>query len=114
MRVKNILWLRKKTGSKKDINEGKVLGAISYLWIIGPIILLAEKKNEFVKFHARQGTALFLLSLIPMLMMIIWIVNLYGIITALQGKQTKIPIAYEIGEWIGKMIKVRKCDKYYL
>ena len=104
--------------SKQDAEKGKVLAAISYLWIVGLIVLLVEKKNKFVIFHAKQGTGLFAVSIIVLIISIIpvlgwllgwlqillFIVALYGLVMALMGNQTKIPVINELGEKISKFI----------
>jgi uncharacterized membrane protein len=110
-----------KTGVK-EAEQGKVMAAISYLSLIGLIVLLVEKKNKFTIFHAKQGTGLFaievilwILSVIPVIgwvlswfLWIVWIViglaSIYGIIMALTGKEVKIPVADSLGESIAKAI----------
>lgn len=92
--------------SKKDVEKGKTKAALSYLWAVGLIMLLTEKKNAFVKFHAKQGTALFILSLIPVIQIITPFIMLYGLIMAATGKSTKIPLVNEAGEWIANLLKM--------
>ncbi len=102
--------MAKKTG---DEVSGKALGALSYLWILGFIFLFIEKKNKFVIFHAKQATALFLIETILMLIPAIGMLSiipalaaLYGLIMAILGKEAKIPLAYELGEKIGQLLKI--------
>ncbi len=97
----------------EDEVSGKVLAALSYLWILGLIFLFIEKKNKFVIFHAKQATALFLIETIIMLIPVIGMLSilpglasLYGLIMAILGKETKIPLAYELGEKIGQLLKI--------
>jgi len=88
------------------------LAALSYLWILCIIPLLASK-DEFVKFHARQGVILFLielvLSLIAWIPLVGWLASLMvvivcviGIIKALNGEKWEIPYIYD---W-SKKIKI--------
>ena len=48
--------------SKEDINNGKGLALICY--IIAIIPFFAEKDNDFVKYHAKQGMNLFVVDAI--------------------------------------------------
>jgi uncharacterized membrane protein len=101
----------------KDIEENKVLAAISYLGILVLIPLLMKKESKFVKEHAKQGLVLFIAEIvlwivdlifafIPVLGLIIsiliWIVlvaigilSIIGLIYALQGKFWKMPLVYD-------------------
>ncbi|MBD3312438.1 hypothetical protein GF352_03235 [archaeon] len=104
--------------TKKEVKEGKLLAAMSYLMITGLIIMLTEKKNKFVRLHAMQGTALlivFLLlrvltALVPLWLLGLnfWINVLIGItvaylsVKAAQGEQVKVPLIYELGDWLVK------------
>lgn len=47
---------------QEDTNKGKTMAFLSYIVPIVPYIM--EKKNKFVKFHARQGMNLFLVLII--------------------------------------------------
>jgi uncharacterized membrane protein len=105
----------------KEIEEGKTLATLSYISVIGLIVLLTEKKNKFVQFHAKQGTAVFAIEVIlyviislPFGWTIAWItwlpylISVYGIVLALQGTETKIPVINDIGEKIAGLIKPKK------
>lgn len=76
--------------------------------------MFTEKKNKFVQFHARQATALFVIETLLGLTIVLspaaiipGIVGIYGIIVALQGNMTKIPLVYEFGEWIAKILNIK-------
>ncbi|MCD4705057.1 hypothetical protein K8R66_03195 [bacterium] len=75
------------------------------MWILCIIPLLASK-DEFVKFHARQGFVLFifevllvLVAWIPiigwLLVVLVIIVSVLGIKAALEGRKWEIPYVYE-------------------
>lgn len=101
----------------KDVNENKALAAISYIWILFLIPLLAKKDSNFAQFHARQGLALFVLSVIiyaaSMIPVIGWfliswlgsilllVLFIIGLINALSGKCAELP-------WIGGWFKNAK------
>lgn len=89
---------------KEKVNP---IAILSYLGILVLIPLLVEKKDEFVKFHARQGLVLFIgeiatmfVSWIPIigwflgfLVGILWLVlSIIGIINVLNGKKTLLPV----------------------
>jgi len=102
----------------KGDNSGKLLAVISYIPIVGLILLFVEKKNKFVIFHAKHGTALLaveiiiaIIAYIPVLSLIggilgliAFIVAIYGIILALTDKETKIPVLTELGNKIAKLL----------
>jgi uncharacterized membrane protein len=92
------------------------LGAVAYLlgFITGIVLLLVEKKDKFVRFHAMQSTILFgglfivnlALGFIPLLgwlvgfilsiaSFILWIFLMWK---AFQGEMYKLPYIGEIAE----------------
>lgn len=94
--------------------DPKVAGLLCYLlgFITGIIFLVMEKQSRFVKFHALQSIAVFvvlvaasfIIGLIPIigilvsfiltpLTFILWIALM---LLALQGKQFKLPF---VGDW---------------
>lgn len=52
----------------KEIEEGKVLAVIGYLWVLFLLPLLLQRQNRFAQFHGRQGLVLFIFWLL------IWVV----------------------------------------
>lgn len=75
--------------SKKEIEDGKLMGILSYIGILSLIPYFTEKNNKFVIYHAKQGLNLFLLEMIcsvvisivgPLLWILFWLV---GIVSAL-------------------------------
>lgn len=99
--------------------DPKVAGLLCYLagFVTGIIFLAIEKQSRFVKFHAMQSTAVFvvlvavnlILGVIPIigwlvsliltpLTFLLWIALM---LLALQGKQFKLPY---IGDWSEKQI----------
>jgi uncharacterized membrane protein len=45
--------------TEKEIEEGKVLAVIGYLWILFLLPLLLQRQNRFAQFHGKQGLVLF-------------------------------------------------------
>jgi uncharacterized membrane protein len=97
-------------------NNQNLMGAVAYLLgpITGIILLLVEKQNKFVRFHAMQSTIVFgglfvvqiVLGFIPIIgwtigsllglaSLILWIVLM---LMAFQGKMYKLPYIGEIAE----------------
>lgn len=75
----------KQSFSKKDIEDGKLMGVLSYIGILSLIPYFTEKNNKFVMYHAKQGVNLFLLEIIcsvaisvigPLLWLLFWLVGL--------------------------------------
>jgi len=86
-------------GQDKDVEENKVLAAISYLWIISLIILLVKKESAFAKFHAKQGLILWIAStilwIIPWvgwaLNIVVFVFIVIGFTKAISGKWWNVP-----------------------
>jgi uncharacterized membrane protein len=92
-------------GKDKDVEENKIIAALSYAWILCLVPLLGKRKSKFAQFHAKQGLILFILELIASLLM--WfpvfgqlimlafvVISIMGIIKALNGEWWKIPYLY--------------------
>lgn len=88
------------TTDQRDIRENKDVAAFSYIWIMSVVILVARRESPFVRFHAKQGTVLFLISIflpfIPLigklLMLLVVAGMLIGFINAAQGKRQDVPL----------------------
>ena len=104
---------------KNIIDEGKTLGVVAYLTLLGTLIAFfmnQDKKNQFTSFHIRQALGLGLLYIIigfvvssldsMMVSMSFWIffsvLYLYGIYGAITGQMNKIPM---LGEFFQKGFK---------
>ena len=94
--------------TKNDVEENKVMAALSYIWILSVLFLLLKKESPFVQFHAKQGVVIFAASVIAGFIPIIgWLLNIallvvaiMGIVNAYQGKSTKLPFIFTIAEQI--------------
>ena len=97
------------TPDQKDVEEHKVVAALSYLGILCLVPLLGSKQSKFAQFHAKQGLVLFvidvLVSFIARIPFIGWIsaltvlvASVYGVLRALAGKYWEIP-------YVGKYAK---------
>jgi len=89
----------------QDVEENKFIAALSYIWIISLFVLLFKRNSAFAQFHAKQGTAIFILEaisiffgplvFIPVILAIF--LSFKGVKASLEGKYWILPLA---GEWI--------------
>ena len=87
-------------GKPTTTQDDKLMGALSYLWILSVVMLIIKKDSQFVKFHAAQGLILFIASIIFWFIPVLgWILNLViviliivGFLKALSGEQWEIPV----------------------
>lgn len=98
--------------------EGRLWAAASYLWIISIVVLAVRKNDNFARFHANQGSLLFIISIPMMFIPVVgWLINLIicilaiiGIIKALTGERWELPllgsVAAKFGGWIVKTFKL--------
>jgi uncharacterized membrane protein len=93
---------------KKDIEDNKIIAAISYVGILCLIPLLAKKDSKFCQEHGKQGFILFLFEvavmILGMLPVIGWaiigpvgslvslIIAIIAFVKALQGEFWEIPV----------------------
>ena len=95
---------------KDIIQKNKKLAALSYFWLTCPIPLIFSK-DEFVKFHAKQGFTLSLIQIIVIFIFVIpvigWIlsiivifITILAIKSALSGGMWRIPYVFELSERI--------------
>ncbi len=84
------------------------MAAISYLWIASILMLVMKKDDPFVQFHAKQGTVIFLGSLILWFIPVLgWILNIFALIAmiigfmkAYAGEKYKMPVVGDLAEKI--------------
>ena len=101
--------------AQKAGGDDNLIAAVSYLWVLSIIILLVKKDSEYVRFHARQGVVLFVISVavgiigIPLffLFWLVWLIDLVilvavviGFIKALGGEKYKLPVVGDLAEKI--------------
>ena len=83
----------------KDVEENKDLAALSYAWIMAVVLLISKKHSPFVHFHAKQGTVLFILSVIFWLIpyanrgleLLVFFLMVWGFLASAQGHWTELP-----------------------
>ncbi len=64
--------ITEKTQNTGFNNQQYLLAALGYVWFIGVLIMIIKKNDPFVYQHSRNGTALFILSVL----WFIWPLNL--------------------------------------
>jgi len=93
-----------------NIQKNYKISALSYFWVTCAIPLIFSK-DEFVKFHAKQGLVLSIIQIISSFVIIIpvlgWIfavviifISVLAIKSALSGGKWKIPYIYELSKRI--------------
>ncbi|MBI4032140.1 hypothetical protein HY374_00360 [Candidatus Berkelbacteria bacterium] len=99
----------KASGSSNDVEQNKIWAVIGYLGILFLIPLLAKKDSPYAQYHAKQGMVLFLVGFIASF--VIWVpligwalgiglfvLWLMGIINALGGKMSPVPLIGQFAE----------------
>ena len=97
----------KKYSAKAVPEEERFTAALSYVWILSLYTILFKRKSAFVRFHAKQGVALFILETLsflflffmPVVIIICVVASIWGIKEALAGKYWPMPL---IGDWLKK------------
>lgn len=94
----------------KKVSNKNGLAALSYVWVLCLVPLLGSK-DEFVKFHAKQGFVLFSIELALILVgwipvvgwlasVIVAVVAIIALIKTLNGEKWEIPYIYNLSKKI--------------
>ena len=89
-------------------NDSNLFAALSYLWLLSVVMLVLKKDDEFVKFHAKQGTVIFVASIILWFIPIIgWLLQIaaliavvIGFLKAYSGERFKLPVIGDLADKI--------------
>lgn len=95
----------------KDVQDNKLVAALSYLGILVFIPLFLARKSAFAQEHAKQGILLLAVHIlgmfvywIPLIGQLAWVVvviiNIIALVKCLMGEFWEIPV---IGEWRKKI-----------
>lgn len=90
-------------GDDQDIQENKLIAALSYLGILVLVPLLAKRESKFAQFHAKQGIVMLIIFVvgwvifwIPVIGWALWIaaivLDVIGLVQALSGKYWEMPV----------------------
>ncbi|KKS97970.1 MAG: hypothetical protein UV73_C0004G0112 [Candidatus Gottesmanbacteria bacterium GW2011_GWA2_43_14] len=98
--------------AEKTANNEKMMGALAYLLgpVTGIILLITEKNNQFVRFHAMQSTMIF--GAILLFNMVLGIVPVLGWIIALILSPLVALVSFIL--WLVLMWKAYNGEKYKL
>jgi len=97
----------------------KEFAALSYVWVFAVFIYFSsEAKSNYVKYHARQGIVLFVLSIIFFLLpgylsylnVLVVFLMIFCIIEAVMGSWYQLPL---IGDWIQGIFKKQHFYLFY-
>ncbi len=92
--------------------DDKIFSILAYLSILCILPLLFKRDSEFVRFHGKQGlvlfigeVAVFILSIVfpwflKLGLFVLLAVSFFGIIDALRGQKTALPVISEIANRI--------------
>jgi len=98
-----------------EIKEGKIFAVVGYWLILCILPLILKRDNKFAAFHGKQGLVLFIFwvagfifSIIPVLGWIVYkmvlfiylMLCLWGTLSALMGKYSRIPIVADVADKI--------------
>ncbi|MFA5134254.1 MAG: DUF4870 domain-containing protein [Patescibacteria group bacterium] len=98
--------------SQSASTDSNLMAALSYVWVLSIVMLIVKKDDEFVKFHAKQGTVLFVASIIgmslstfvlfvgPLIGIVVVVLEIFGFIKALSGERYKVPVVGDLAEKI--------------
>lgn len=94
---------------ERDAKENRDIAAISYVWALGVFVFLWKKDSPFVRFHAKQGIVLFILTLLfwyvpyvgRFFELLILALCVLGFFNAAQGQWKELPLIGDMatGHW---------------
>lgn len=95
----------------KDIEENKLVAALSYLGILFLVPLLVKRESPFCQFHAKQGLVFciiffvgWILFMIPVLGWLAWlavvILDIVALVKTLSGERWEVPIIGDLAKKI--------------
>ncbi len=103
-----------KVSEKEEKAQKNILAVISYIGFLCLVPILMKEKDEFVKFHAKQGLVLFACEVVTWivfsiilyiwllvnLFLILWVVlSIIGIMNVLNNRKKEIPL---VGKFAGR------------
>ncbi len=93
-----------------DVDEDKLMAALSYIGVLVLVPLLVKRDNPFVRWHAKQGlvvligialslmTAAWVPALGNVLFLLLLLAAVVGLVQALLGRRWRIPIIGHIAD----------------
>lgn len=88
---------------KKDVDENKIIAALSYVGVLFLIPLLAKRESKFCQEHAKQGLVLFIAWIVGsfvfwfpiigwFLLLVMFVLDLMAFIKCLSGEFWEVPV----------------------
>ncbi len=88
---------------KKDIDDNKIIAALSYIGVLFLIPLLAKRDSKFCQEHAKQGLILFIVWIVgsfvfwfpiigQLLALAVFILDLVAFVKCLSGEFWEVPV----------------------
>lgn len=98
--------------AEKTATNEKMMGAIAYLgwWVTGLLLLLTQKENSYIRFHAMQSTVFF--GGVTLLFVLFGIVPIIGWIIGILISPVIWVISFVL--WLVLMWKAYSGEKYKL
>lgn len=93
-----------------DIDEKKLLAALSYVGVLVLVPLLVKKEDPFVRWHAKQGLVILAGLVVALLangwmpavgntlFLILIILDIIALVQAMLGRKWKIPVVGDIAK----------------
>lgn len=97
----------------RDVEENRLVAALSWIWVLSVIILLTKKDSPYVQHHARQGFVLFVASILvwivlgvlgplawflrQLLNLAVFVIIVVGFTQAIRGQWWKLPVLGQFG-----------------
>ena len=99
--------IKTEVGKIPPTSDRNLMAALSYIWIIGLVMLVLKHDDEYIAFHARQGVMLSILTLVGIIPVIGWIIfalacagMVFGFMNAWMGRKFEIPYVYRWSQWL--------------
>jgi uncharacterized membrane protein len=94
-----------------------LMAILAYILFLIPLLTGDAKRNEFVKYHAKQGFAIFIASvflmvvgwvlpflyiipIIPLLQLGLFILFILGIVNVANNQKRSLPVIGSFGNWL--------------
>jgi len=91
--------------ASNDVADNKDIAALGYVWILSIFVLFYRHQSPFARFHAVQGTVLFIISIAAWLLpgfigrligLVVLGMCVWGFMSAAQGKWKQLPLIYAL------------------
>ena len=99
----------KNSRDQKDIDEHRLLAALSYVWVLCFIPLILKRNSKFAQFHAKQGLVLFIIEVIGTVVFPIpiigWLLFILVVLMAILGAKAALDGEYWEMPFFARLVK---------